>query len=194
MKNASGRARARALPAVIVAGALVLAACSSDGSSSATETTEASEPTTTTTAAPMHDEDAAAGDHDHDHSEATEVSADLPTPTIAVAVHEDPMSGWNLEVTVGDFTLAPESVSTDHVDGEGHLHLYIDGEKITRLYGPWYFLGDLEPGEHEIRVELSSNDHSALAKDGVIIDDTVTITVPGAGDHADDGMDHSHGS
>ncbi|WP_419945984.1 hypothetical protein [Candidatus Poriferisodalis sp.] len=50
--------------------------------------------------------------------------------------------------------------------------------KITRLFGPWYHLGQLEPGAREIRVELSANDHSAMTHEGDIIDDTVTVTVP----------------
>ena len=49
-------------------------------------------------------------------------------------------------------SLTPPCDGTEHVDGEGHTHLYIDGEKITRVYSNWYYLGKLEPGEHTIRV------------------------------------------
>lgn len=126
-----------------------------------------------------HDMGDMSGDHSgHDHSATREIAVDLPVPTIAVEVLTDPMDGWNLHVAVENFRLAPENVSTDHVDGEGHMHLYIDGVKITRLFGPWYHLGQLEPGEREIRVELSSNDHSAMTYEGDIIDDTVTVNVP----------------
>ena len=57
------------------------------------------------------------------------------------------------------------------------MHLYVDGVKIMRLYGEWHQMPPLAAGTHEIRVELSSNDHSAMAIDGVIVDDTVTLEV-----------------
>ena len=57
------------------------------------------------------------------------------------------------------------------------MHLYIDGIKITRLYGEWHQMPLLTAGTHEIRVELSSNDHSTMAIDGIIVDDTVTLEV-----------------
>ena len=34
------------------------------------------------------------------------------------------------------------------------------------MYGEWYFLDGLAPGEHIIRVELSSNDHATLSTAG----------------------------
>ena len=43
------------------------------------------------------------------------------------------------------FEWAPEHVNRDHVRGEGHAHLYVDGEKLTRLYGAWYYLKSLTP-------------------------------------------------
>jgi hypothetical protein len=125
-------------------------------------------------------------EHGHGEAERIDASSFEPTPTISVEVAEDPKAGWNLHAEVDGHEFAPESVSTEAVDGEGHAHIYVDGEKLTRLYGAWYFLGDLEPGEREIRVELSANDHSPLAVDGAIVDDTVTIEVPGDDDTADD--------
>ena len=64
------------------------------------------------------------------------------------------------------------------------MHLYIDGEKVSRLYGEWHHIGPLAPGEHEVRVELSANDHSAMAVDGDIIDATAVIVAPEMGGHA----------
>ena len=37
------------------------------------------------------------------------------------------------------------------------LHLYIDGEKITRLYGNWWHVAALTEGTHELMVEISAN-------------------------------------
>ncbi|MYB28660.1 MAG: hypothetical protein F4X38_05910 [Acidimicrobiaceae bacterium] len=125
----------------------------------------------------------------HDHGSSVEVAEGVPVSTISIEVSEDPVEGWNLRVITTDFRIVPENVSTAHIDGEGHMHLYIDGEKVSRLYGEWHHIGPLAPGEHEVRVELSANDHSAMAVDGDIIDATTVIVAPETGDHA---TGHSH--
>ncbi|MXV88461.1 MAG: hypothetical protein F4117_09145 [Acidimicrobiales bacterium] len=122
---------------------------------------------------PLDDPDAG-----HDHSTTREVAADGPVPMVALEVTPDPSSGWNVRISLENFRLAPERASTEHVEGEGHLHLYVDDMKINRLYGLWYHLSGLEPGEREVRVELSANDHATLTHNGAAIDDTVTVTVP----------------
>jgi hypothetical protein len=63
------------------------------------------------------------------------------------------------------------------VAGEGHAHLYIDGKKITRLYGEWYFIPSLKPGTHTIRVTLNANTHEDYAVGGKLVEDTVTVVV-----------------
>ena len=170
------------MPAVIL---LAVAACSSDEPAPATQDgAEASD---------MAETAGTAGDGDHhgghDHGTAHELAAGVPVPTISIEVAEDPVEGWNLRIRTTDFEIVPENVSTDHVDGEGHMHLYIDGEKVSRIYGEWHHIGALEPGGHEVRVELSSNDHSALAFGGKIIDATATVVAGDAGGHA---MGHDH--
>ena len=90
------------------------------------------------------------------------------------------------------------------------MHVYVDGVKLMRLYGHWAHLDLTEPGDYEIRVELSANDHSALAVNGRKIDATTVVTIPGpssdpgdsadAEDHdempegssTDDSHDHDH--
>jgi hypothetical protein len=101
-------------------------------------------------------------------------------------VHEDPMSGWNVEALPEDFTLAPEHVSTEHVEGEGHMHLYVNDIKLTRVYGNWYHIAEMPLGTNTVRVELSTNDHRALMFDGALIDDAVEVEV-------DESDAHSHG-
>ncbi len=134
------------------------------------------------------DTTAANGEH-HDHGSVVEVAEGVPVPTIAIDISEDPVEGWNLQVLTTDFRIVPENVSTAHIDGEGHMHLYIDGEKVSRLYGEWHHIGPLAPGEHEVRVELSANDHSAMAVDGEVIDATAVFVAGEADDHA---MGHDH--
>ena len=80
---------------------------------------------------------------------------DVPAPpSVKVTVHKDPKAGWNLQVQTENFRFAPERASTAHVPGEGHAHLFIDGKKVTRLYGEWYHIPALAPGTHKITVWL----------------------------------------
>lgn len=101
-----------------------------------------------------------------------------PVPTVNLDVKPDAMSGWNLQVKVANFTFAPERVNTKGVATEGHAHLYIDGKKVTRLYGPWYYLGNLSPGQHTITVTLNGNGHEDLIYNGKPIQTTQVIQVP----------------
>jgi hypothetical protein len=119
----------------------------------------------------------------HDHgAHVTHELMNVPAgeaPSVMLEVLPDPKSGYNARITFTNFTLAPEHASEEHVPGEGHAHIYIDGEKINRVYGEWYHLADLAPGRHEVSVRLSSNDHKELAVDGEPIMATVMVDVPG---------------
>ena len=84
-----------------------------------------------------------------------------------------------MEVQVTNFRFAPERVNTASTGNEGHGHLYIDGQKITRLYSDWYYLGMLEPGIRKIRVSLHGNNHEALAVEGQRVEQTITVQVGG---------------
>lgn len=103
-----------------------------------------------------------------------EVTVD-PPPSVSLATHPDTGGGWNLEITTTGHTITPDAASTAHVEGEGHLYLYVNGMKLTRVYERWYHLRPLLPGQHELTIELSSNTHAALAKDGARITASVMI-------------------
>jgi len=63
----------------------------------------------------------------HDHDTPIEVAAEN-APEIELGVYEDPMAGHNLHISLTNFELAPQHASTEHVEGEGHMHLYVDGQ------------------------------------------------------------------
>lgn len=100
---------------------------------------------------------------EHAHT-GIDVSEWEETPSVSLTLHKDAMAGYNLEVTPKHFTFAPEHVNGAVVEGEGHAHVYINGTKYARLYGPWMYLsGDLfKKGENEVRVTLNANTHSDL--------------------------------
>ena len=99
-------------------------------------------------------------------------------PTVRLTVHKDPKAGWNLQVQVENFRFAPEHASTAHVPGEGHAHLFIDGKKVTRLYGEWFHIPALAPGTHKITVTLNANSHEDLTNKGKPILATQDVRVP----------------
>lgn len=66
--------------------------------------------------------------------------------------------------------------------------------KLTRLYGEWFYLKELPLGEVEIRVELSSNAHNPLAHEGKVIDASASVEVTESDPHShDDGLGHDTG-
>jgi hypothetical protein len=100
-------------------------------------------------------------------------------PAVQLIVHPDAKAGWNLQVQVDNFRWAPEHANQAHVPGEGHAHLYVNGKKITRLYGEWYYLEHLRPGENKITVTLNANTHADYAVKGERVSATRVVTVPG---------------
>lgn len=131
-----------------------------------------------------HTDDAAMEEYSH---EMYEVPAGVDVPAVELGIEADAKSGWNVHLDLTNFTLTPENVNGEHVEGEGHAHIYVDGKKLGRLYAADYYLDGLSEGEHEIKVTLNTNDHKDYAADGTVISDSAMITDM---HHATDG--HSH--
>ena len=101
----------------------------------------------------------------------------VDAPSLDVAIAPDPVSGWNLHLLVQNFRFAPEHASSPHIPGEGHAHVYVNGTKIARLYGPWLHIADLPAGDNEVTVTLTANDHSQLAVGDKPLRQTMTVSV-----------------
>lgn len=112
--------------------------------------------------------------HEMQHG-SLEVSA-VGAPQVAISVEQDPMDGWNVTLSTGNFRFTPRMVNGEHVDNTGHAHLYLDGVKIARLYGPHFHIPQLPAGTHEISVNLSTNDHAYYLVDGERIAARTIIT------------------
>ena len=113
------------------------------------------------------------------------IESEVPV-SLKVGVVAEDEGGVNLYLLTSDWTWSPENVNNSHVPGEGHAHIYVDGEKMGRVYGSYHYLSGLEPGERHIRVTLNSNDHSALTYEGSPVEASTMVTVP-RHDH-----DHTH--
>lgn len=102
-------------------------------------------------------------------------------PSVELAAEPDSEGGWNVHARTNGFRFAPEHAGDAAADGEGHAHLYVDGEKVARLYGPWYYLDadEVPAGEHTLSIELNGNDHSPVEQNGEPVSDEVTISSSG---------------
>lgn len=98
-------------------------------------------------------------------------------PRIDFDILKDDTGGWNLYLKLEHFVFAPEACGQAHVEGQGHAHLYIDNKKAARLYGPWYHIAGLPPGEHELRITLNSNDHRVYMVNGMPISSSRRLNV-----------------
>ena len=116
---------------------------------------------------------AAAGPHVH--AAAIEIPAGAAAPAVAVAVARDAIGGWNLHIETKNFRFAPEHASLPHMDGEGHAHLYVNGRKAARIYGPWHHIEALPAGEVEIVVSLTANDHRDFSVGGRTVRATTMV-------------------
>lgn len=107
-------------------------------------------------------------------------------PQVELTAAADAESGWNLHLATKRFRFTPEQVNQQVTPNAGHAHLYVDGEKLTRIYGPWFHLPpDMLPeGGHTLTVHLNANDHSAWAVNGTPVSDTTTVANTGEiGEH-----------
>lgn len=75
------------------------------------------------------------------------------------------VDGRNVTITyeTTNFQLSADSMDKANVQGQGHLHLYVDGKQKAMIgkTGP-LTLNNLAAGKHEIRLELQQNDHKDL--------------------------------
>ena len=111
--------------------------------------------------------------HDRDVV-ASEVPIDV---SLMTEVEDD--GGVNLHIMADDWTWS--TGGANYVPGEGHAHIYVDGELLRMVYEPVNHLSGLAPGERHIRVALSANNHASLTYKGEPVEATAMVTVPGSG-------------
>ncbi len=146
------------------------------------------------------------GESSSDHHATAEdygtIESEVPT-NISFTTEVDDHGGVDIQITTEGWLWTPDNVDGEHVPGEGHAHIYVDGVKIDRVYGPSYHLEGLEPGERQVRVSLHSNSHDELTYGGDAIEAVSIVTIPETHHHAahtesEDAAEaeagHSHGA
>ena len=118
-----------------------------------------------------HDEHA---DEEHAHSH-DETAAAQTRMNVSLHAHKDSKSGYNIRIETTNFSFAPHNAGKNHSAGEGHAHLYANGEKIARVYGEWHKIGEYPHGT-QLTAALYTNDHHLYAYQGEPVEDTITLT------------------
>ena len=127
---------------------------------------------------------AASGGHGQGGSDAggghDVVEAETPV-SISVMAEQDDAGGVYVRIATEGWRWAPEEVNMANTPGAGHAHVYVDGVKINRVYGPDYYLTGVEPGMREIRVSLNTNGHNELMYGGEPLEGTTMVEVAAGG-------------
>ena len=112
----------------------------------------------------------------HEHSKNVEWEGD-DQPSLYLSVQPYDSYGWVVIYNANNFTFNAENASSQHIQGEGHGHLYVNDVKIARLYGEPYYLRDLNMGANTIRITLNTNNHLSYVFNGAAIEKNVEIIV-----------------
>lgn len=113
------------------------------------------------------------------------VPDNVERPLIEARLLEDSMDGYNVLLMVENFSIIPplsgaqEVVMNDQGERvlQGHLHLYINGKKVRRVYSPAIHIPQnlLSEGVNSITVSLNSHAHSAYQWKSKEIQSTLVI-------------------
>ncbi len=110
---------------------------------------------------------------DHSHK-MLDISNLSNIPTLKVEIFPDKVRGWNLYLNTTNFEFISPTIENSNPN-QGHAHLYINGEKVSRIYGNWFYLPELKTGNNEIKVTLNTNNHQDLIYNGKVISDRTLI-------------------
>ena len=120
--------------------------------------------------------------HAHSNGSVTvhEISPEV-APISVLKIQKDPTGGFNVQVVTTNFVWRPEMASMQHVPGEGHAHVYLDGRKIMRIYNEWFHLNTFQfstkPGEQLLSIEFVGNDHAPYTIQGLPVGSEQVVDV-----------------
>ena len=119
-------------------------------------------------------------DDSHEDAHDAQVAADSHM-SVSISLEQDALTGANLTLVTEGFIFTAENVNKPHVSGEGHAHVYVNGVKVGRLYGPTMHLDKMKAGMNEVRVALNANTHEEYTWNGQPVTATATIHVEKGG-------------
>ena len=102
---------------------------------------------------------------------------DQEVPTAELNVVQSPDGTWAVTLDVAHFTFDPDAEEPIHVPGHGHAHLYLNGIKLQRMFGPNASIGALPAGDFVVQVSLNTNDHRPYRNDAGPVEAVANIVV-----------------
>lgn len=94
-----------------------------------------------------------------------EISAEAPVPSVMIHAAKDANGGWNIHLMTENFTFTPAQSGKEDMMGEGHAHFYVNGKKVSRVYGNWFHTA-IGKGANKLKVTLNTNSHKDYFHDG----------------------------
>jgi hypothetical protein len=76
-----------------------------------------------------------------------------------------------VEVVIPGFNFSSDG-KTKKVDGEGYIHLYLNGKKVDEIHQAAFIVKGLPSGKHDLKIELVKNDSSSYG-----IEEEFSVTV-----------------
>jgi hypothetical protein len=120
--------------------------------------------------------------HTNGATSVHEIQQEL-APKATLDIQKDPTGGFNVQVVTSNFVWRPEMASMQHVPGEGHAHVFLDGRKIMRIYNQWFHLNTYQfstrAGEQLLSIEFVGNDHAPYTIAGLPVGTEQIVDVPG---------------
>ncbi|WP_135550957.1 hypothetical protein [Paenibacillus cymbidii] len=91
-------------------------------------------------------------------SDKKEQAASAYKPTLDVIVT---VNGTSATVEVKtDMKISKDHLGMQRMEGQGHIHMYMDDGEKTVVSDPTVVFGDLKQGKHQVKVSLHNNDHT----------------------------------
>lgn len=125
---------------------------------------------------------------DHSHMPIA-IPENVKPVGLDLAIATDTMSGYNLSVITENYQLSPPpeklnmqalmKVSINAETGflQGHAHLYINGDKIQRIYGQHLHLPEswFKQGTNSVSVTINNHDHRYWTQSGTKVLATIIL-------------------
>ena len=111
------------------------------------------------------------------HHPGHKVEAEIPYPTIELKLIKDDMDGYNLFIKLENFILTPEDVGKKNYFNSGHMLLFVNDIKISRVYSNWFHIPSryFNLKENIIKITLNSNLHDLFTINGNPIQSEIKV-------------------
>ncbi|MBT3246347.1 MAG: hypothetical protein HN979_06475 [Actinobacteria bacterium] len=115
----------------------------------------------------------------HEHGQPIDLTGLPVLPGVSLNAEPDGTGGVMLEIGVSDLELVPADPPEEHRQGQGHVHVAVDGSSVAMIAETTYHVTGLTDGRHTVMVALSANDHRDYYANGSAISAMAVVEVTG---------------